>query len=67
MKIQITVFFCFVLLAAKAQCLRQIAVNDYLTNYEPNNFDLNELAFTGDIDACFSGSYCSYARGEPDN
>lgn len=60
MNVQLTIVLCFTVLSAVAQCPREIAVNDYLTNYEPNSFNLEELAFTGDIDACITGSYASH-------
>jgi len=60
MNIQLTFFLCFAVLFAVAQCPREVAVNDYLTNYVPNDFNLEELAFTGDIDACFTGGYASH-------
>jgi len=59
MKIQLTILLCFAVLAAIGQCSREVAVNDYLTNYEPNEFNLEELAFTGNIDACITGSYAA--------
>lgn len=45
-----------------AQCPREVAVNDYLINYEPNDFDLEELAYTGDIDACLTGTYAASVK-----
>lgn len=56
----ITSFLCIFCLFVNAQCPRSMALNDYLANYEPNDFDLDELAFTGDIDNCVSGSYASH-------
>ncbi len=59
MNIQLTFLLCICSLITLAQCPREIAVNDYLTNYESNDFDLEELAFTGDINACITGSYAA--------
>lgn len=60
MNVQLTIVLCFAVLSVVAQCPREIAVNDYLTNYEPNSFNLEELAFTGDINACLTGSYAPH-------
>jgi len=39
-----------------AQCPREVAVNDYNNNFLTTSWDLNELAWTGDIASCNAGT-----------
>jgi len=42
---------------AFAQCNRANVINDYLINYKANDFTVNELNWTGNINNCFVGNY----------
>jgi len=42
---------------SSAQCNRANIINDYLTNYEPNDFTINELNWTGNVNNCTRGNY----------
>lgn len=50
-------FVSIVYFISIAQCDRSTIINDYLTNYQPNDFTVNELNWTGNISNCIPGNY----------
>lgn len=60
MKAKWFIVFSLILIShyfSMAQCNRANIVNDYLTNYEPNDFSVNEINWTGNVNNCTTGNY----------